>query len=383
MTRRLNIMGWTILTAVFLGISVYLFLNSVKWGVTPDYRLAASRWWSSESMYPGRTHGFLYAPAFAVYFSPFSFCRPAILGEILWRALGFGLFGWGLWRLSKIALSSGRLGTTAPCFLWIVVLAVPASLASLSSGQTNLPLSACLILAVLALREAKWKQAAFWLSLGVILKPFALAPWLLALAVVPAVRGPLLLGIPAWILIGFCHPSLSYASSQWVEFFQKLFAAYSPERLRVSDLFGALERAGWMASSRLEAGVRASACLGALAWVWHAHRRNGLAGAAWALWAGTALVFTVFNPRAETNSYVLISPLLAFTAVNYWREVDGGRWKGVVLAVACFGLMCDGMGLWIYKATDVWFKPLIVLLVSPLLFRVPRMWKAESGRRED
>jgi hypothetical protein len=93
----------------------------------------------------------------------------------------------------------------------------------------------------------------------------------------------------------------------------------------------------------------------------------------------TALVFTVLNPRAETNSYVLNSPLLAFVATGYWREGAGDRWKVGVLATACIGLMCDGMGKPIYLATDVWFKPLIVLLVGPLLFRMPQEWKAGSG----
>ena len=90
------------------------------------------------------------------------------------------------------------------------------------------------------------------------------------------------------------------------------------------------------------------------------------------------MVFTIFNPRAETNSYVLISPLLAFAAVGYWREGARDGWKGWVLAVACIGLMCDGMGKPIYLATDVWFKPLIVLLVSPLLFRMPESWKQNA-----
>ena len=62
------------------------------------------------------------------------------------------------------------------------------------------------------------------------------------------------------------------------------------------------------------------------------------------------------------------------------REGEGGKWKGWILAAACIGLMCDGMGLWIYKATDVWFKPLIVILASPLLFRVPECWKVNPLR---
>ena len=376
MSRRLNTLAWTILATVFLGMSIYLLLHPTRIGVVPNYRFAATHWLDSSSMYPGGTHGFLYAPPFAVLFIPLNLLRPEILGEILWRALGFGMFGWGLWRLSGISIGrNARMGTSNPIFLWIVLLAVPAALASLNNGQTNLPLSACLVLAGLALRDQKWNIAATLLTLSLVLKPIALAPWLLAFAVIPAMRKPLLVGIPVLGLVGFLHPNPSYAWGQWVEFFVKLGHSYTPENLRVSDIFGAIDRAGVQIPPLLETSVRGGACLGALVWVWHSFRRQGLAGASWALWVATALVFTVFNPRAETNSYVLISPLLTFAAVSYWREGKGDKWKGWVLAAACIGLMCDGMGKPIYLATDVWFKPLLVLLVSPLLFRMPESWK--------
>jgi hypothetical protein len=275
-------------------------------------------------------------------------------------------------------MGGGRSEGANSAFLTLVLLAVPASLASLNNGQTNLPLSACLVLTALALRDQRWNLAAILLTLCLILKPIALAPWLLAFAVIPAMRIPLLIGVPALVLVGFLHPDPSYAWGEWVEFFVKLGHSYTPENLRVSDLFGAIDRAGIPIPPMLEKAVRAAACLGALAWVWQSYRRQGLASASWALWVATALVFTVFNPRAETNSYVLISPLLAFAAVNDWRHGAGDKWKGIVLAAACIGLMCDGMGLWIYKATDVWFKPMIVLLVSPLLFRMPEGWKGKG-----
>jgi hypothetical protein len=329
-------------------------------------------------MYPGGTHGFLYAPPFAVLLSPLNWVRPEILGEILWRGFGFGLFVWALWGLAKNNSSIGRLGTTAPTFLSVALLAVPASLASLNNGQTNLPLSACLVLAALALRDQRWNLAALLLCVSLVLKPIALAPWLLAFAVFPAIRLPLLLGLAALGLVGFFHANPSYAWGQWVEFFVKLGHSYTPENLRVSDLFGTLVKAGVQVPPFLEKGIRAGACAGALAYVWQAFRGKDVRCGSWALWVATALVFTVFNPRAETNSYVLISPLLAYAAVSYWREVEGGRWKGAVLAAACIGLMCDGMGLWIYKATDVWFKPTIVLLVSPLLIRMTEGWKGKS-----
>jgi hypothetical protein len=408
MIRRWNLLAWTILASVFVGMSIYLLLNPTRTGVVPNYRFAATHWWDGTSMYPGGTHGFLYAPPFAVLFSLVNVLRPEILGEILWRAFGFGLFAYALRSLSACSLQpavspsafrfpnppapagipsiaerldrmgGGRSEGANSAFLTLVLLAVPASLASLNNGQTNLPLSACLVLTALALRDQRWNLASILLTLCLILKPIALAPWLLAFAVIPAMRIPLLIGLPSLVVLGFLHPSPSYAWGQWVEFFVKLGHSYTPENLRVSDLFGAIDRAGVQIPPMLEKGVRAAACLGALAWVWQSYRRQGLASASWALWVATALVFTVFNPRSETNSYVLISPLLAFAAVNDWRHGAGNKWKGIVLAAACIGLMCDGMGLWIYKATDVWFKPMIVLLVSPLLFRMPEGWKGKG-----
>ena len=363
-------------------MSVYLLLNPTRTGVVPNYRFAATHWWDSTSMYPGGTHGFLYAPPFAVLFTPINLLQPEILGEILWRFFGFGLFALALRSLSACSLqpvaslSAFRFPNSA--LLALVLLAVPASLASLNNGQTNLPLSACLVLASSALRDQRWNLAALLFSLCLVLKPIALAPWLLAFAVIPAMRKPLLVGIPILGIVGFLHPNPAYAWSQWIEFLEKLSHSYTPENLRVSDLFGAFGKAGIPIPLLLEEGIRGGACLAALAWVWHMFRREGLAGASWALWVATALVFTIFNPRAETNSYVLISPLLAFAAVGYWREGARDGWKGWVLAVACIGLMCDGMGLWIYKATDVWFKPLIVLLASPLLFRMPESWKQNA-----
>ena len=327
-------------------------------------------------MYPGGTHGFLYVPQFAVLFSLIDWIQPPILGEIVWRGLGFGIFAWALWKLGNLfSHPHGRLGITTPTFACLVLLAVPASLASLNNGQTNLSLSAVLVLLCLALRKERWNLGAALLTTALILKPISVAPWLLVFAVFSRMRIALLVGLLVMGLVGFAHSSPLYAWGQWVEFWAKLTHSYTPENLRVSDMFGMLERMGFpnpLALNSLTRMVAAGLALFFVAWK---YRRGGSINGSWGLWVATALIWTIFNPRAETNSYVLISPLLAFVAVSYWTEVKGGRWKGAILSIACIGLMCDGMGKPIYLATDVWFKPLIVLLVSPLLLRMPESWK--------
>jgi hypothetical protein len=379
MRSRWNTLAWSILGIVFAGMALYLVLNPTRTGVVPNYRFAATNWWISKSMYPGGTHGFLYLPQFAVLFTPFNLIQPPVLGEILWRAMGFGLLAYALFRLGQIVCPTNVTHSSASkcplAFLLLVLLAVPASLASINNGQTNLPLSACLVLTFLAIRDQKWGTASALLTVCLILKPLALAPWLLAFAVFPSIRLPLLAGLPALLLVGFIHPNPAYAWSQWVEFASKLFHSYTPENLRVSDIFGMLEKAGIPNNLSVNSISRALGSFAALAFVWIRFRRRGLAQGSWALAVVTVLILTIFNPRAETNSYVLVSPLLAYVAVSYFLQPSGTKLPGWILSVVCLGLMCDGMSKPIYLATDVWLKPLLVILSIPLLLPIPNSWR--------
>ena len=371
--------GWALLVVVFAGMSLYLVFKPDRTGVVPNYRFASSHWWLGESMYPGGTHGFLYIPTFAVLFTPFHLIQPAVLGEIVWRLFGFGLFAWGLWRLAAIFSAKSRdPHQSNAIFALLVLLAVPASLASINNGQTNLALSASLVVLCISIRDERWNFAAACLTLALVLKPISVASWLLAFAVFAPIRIPLLGGLAAVGILGLIHPDPAYALGQWIEFWGKLTHSYTPENLRVSDLFGMLEKAGFPNPLPFNSLSRVVASGAALWFVFWKYRRGGSMGGSWGLWVATALIWTIFNPRVETNSYVLISPLLAFAAVSYWTEVKGERWKGVILSIACLGLMCDGMGKPIYLATDVWFKPLIVMLVSPLLIRMPTSWQKSS-----
>ena len=382
MRNRWNLFGFSVLGLVFLGMSLYLVFHPDRTGVVPNYRFASSHWWLGESMYPGGTHGFLYTPTFAVLFTLFDLMQPAVLGEIVWRLFGFGLFGWGLWRLASIFNEKNSVQWKFDStFALLVLLAVPASLAAINNGQTNLALSASLVLLCIGIRNEKWNFVAACLTLALVLKPISIAPWLLAFLVFAPVRIPLLGGLVAVGIIGFIHPDPAYALGQWIEFWGKLTHSYTPVDLRVSDLFGMLEKAGFQNPLPFNSLSRMVASGAALWFVFWKYRRGGSMNGSWGLWFSTVIIWTLFNPRAETNSYVLISPLLAFAAVSYWTEVKGERWKGTILSIACIGLMCDGMGKPIYLATDVWFKPLIVLFVSPLLLRMPESWKLIRAKR--
>ena len=375
MRNRWNVLAFTMLGLVFGGMALYLVFHPMRTGVVPNYRMAATNWWEGWKIYAGSgTHGFLYFPTFIMLFTPFNLIRPHVLGEILWRLFGFSLLAVALWRLASLIRQ--KYGSDR-AFLAMVLLAVPASLASINNGQTNLPLSACLALSVLALCEERWWTASIFLTVCVILKPIALAPFLLTFVAFPQARRPLVACFAAFALLGIAHVNMGYALQRWQKCLVKIFFAYHPENLRVSDLFGMLQKFGIVIPDLAQSLVRASAALGALGFVFWSHRRGRLEGA-WALWVASVMIFTIFNPRVETNSYVLASPLIAFISAGHLLNPKGNKWVGWILAFSCIGLMCDGMGKTIYLATDVWLKPLIVLVVSPLLFQVPDSWKTRS-----
>ena len=298
--------GLALLGMVFSGISLYLILNPERTGVVPNYRFAASHWWAGESMYPGGTHGFLYVPQFALLFTPFHLVQPLVLGEILWRLLGFGLFALALSELSKCNVGTAKGSKFNPAF-------------------------ALLVLLCLSIRAEKWNLAATLLTIALILKPISIAPWLLAFAVFSPLRVRLIVGLMALGVVGLIHPSPTYAWSQWIEFTHKLLHSYTPENLRVSDLFGFLERLGLPNPLPFNSLTRVVAAGSALVFVFYKYWRGGSMNGSWGLWVATTLIWTIFNPRAETNSYVLISPLLAFAAVSYWTDGEGERWKGAIV----------------------------------------------------
>lgn len=378
MRNRWTIFAFTTLGLVFAGMSLFLVLHPERTGVVPNYRYASSHWWASADMYTPGTHGFLYAPSFAVLFTPFERIHPNVLGEVIWRMFGFSLFAWALWKLFSSTHGVGRLQGNSIAYFLIVLLAVPASLASLSNGQTNLSLSALVLLGALSLRDENWKAAAFYLCGALIIKPIALAPWLLAFTVFAPVRGYLLVGILAATALGFVHPDVHYALDQWADFLRKLNDSYVPENLRVSDLFGLLGKLHIHPALVVDKITRGLASLAVLLFCWWKFRRGQNPRASWALWVGSCIVLTLFNPRAETNSYVLISPLLAWVACGHLLNSRDNPLPGWILVVACVGLMCDGMGLAVYRATDVWLKPLIVLIVSPLVLFMPDSWKPKA-----
>ncbi len=123
----------------------------------------------------------------AFLFTPFN-VLPYMAGEILWRACTFGLFVYALKRLHAFFLAASS-PWPARTFLFLALLAVPSSFASLRNAQFDLPLAALIVLTAAEVAAERWGTAALWLCLAVALKPLGAAVALLrALLAVDSAR---------------------------------------------------------------------------------------------------------------------------------------------------------------------------------------------------
>lgn len=325
--------------------------------VTHHYRVAAEKWMAGESLYTAGTEGFLYFPQSAILYIPFALSSsPA--REVLWRAFILALYATAVWRLARMA-SSDR---SSKLFLVATILAIPAALSSARSGQINMPMSALMIHAGLEMMEKRWWRAAIFLIIALGLKPLALVMALLAGAVYPQMRWKLLGGVALLVALPFLiHWNWDYVREQYLQSFDKIFRASAPERHEWCNLDGLLRFLHIYLSREAMTIVRIVVALATLGAAWKAVKKFDVARSSFIVLTLSVCYLMLFNPRTETNSYVMLSPLIGVWAASAFFEAKRMK-EGWFLTFLAIGLGCDSYGDYIHPYTNLWFKALLCVL---------------------
>ena len=349
----------------FLGVlSGVVFLHLATYGdnsVTLIYWHASRDFLSSRPLYTG-IQGYSYWPQSAALTLPFTMISWP-LNDLLWRLLGLLLLAAGLWRV---------LPRETPALAFGVLVLLPGLFSVLLNGQAEPHMLGLLILGTAAAdRDRPW-AGGFALALAFWVKPIALAPLLLLFALRPALRLP----IAAWTLaLGLALASSAgdpvYGLTAFWDGVQHIAAGADPAWGRWSDIGGLLSTLGWRPvgwESLLPRAVLALATLALAAHLlprWPQDRR-----ALCLLWLGL-LWLVLFNPRTESGSYALLAVVLAWLAAWAWHDRRGREAGFLLLLGALLGV--ENYGDPLLRATDLWFKPALTLLILPyLLWRLAR-----------
>jgi len=365
---RAALFVWVIYSGV---VAAIVAVDPSGRSATLEYQHATDNWWAGKPLYEGKNH-YLYLPQFAVFYTPFELL-PHRVGEPLWRLVCMGSLAWALWAAASRLAPAEKEAV----FLVATALVLPSTFASARNGQVNMPLAALFLLTALALARERWWWAAAALALTIVFKPIALAPILICAFIYPKLRVPMLVSLLVAAAVPLAHPDPAYALGEYGAFVAKLQSAGKPTGNSWCDFAGMLRVAAIHLPPSVQLAIRALAGLLALGLCWRAAKCADALRAAFAVLFLAMVYLMLFNPRTETNSYVMLG---AFVAI--WAAVEGlvCRRLDIALWASLLALLLgsENYGWVIFLLTNLWAKALATIALG--IWLTLRIMRARPGR---
>ncbi len=359
--RRFRFFGFFLWVLPLVGVCVMVAVDPVKRSVTPVFHLAAERWWAGGELYAD-VRGYHYLPQFALLFAPFH-ALPVPVGDILWRAISVALVLWGIASLVGLVLPAD----TGRGFFYACLLALAPCLGAVRNGQTNLAFGGLCLLLACFLAESSWKSAAVCLVALVVVKPLGLVLILLAPWVYRPLIRPLAIGLAVLVALPFAFARPEYALAQYRAAGEHLAGWSGTVEHRFADLTALLRTAGLAPNGVAALLLRVVAAIATLGlWLVAAARTREPWKAATLVLLST-IYLMLFNPMTEKNSYAIVAPIFAVSAVACLADERTRRFGWLlVLAVVSIGMFPELF--WrIDKGFGLWWDPLIVTAVGAVL----------------
>lgn len=360
--------AWCVWAGYFGVLCLLLFLQPGKGSVTHEYFPTARAWWGgTRDLYTSGIAGYLYLPQSVFLFSPFAWL-PAPLDDALWRLFALVLLATGLRRVSFLAAPErGR-----EVFAWATLLVLLAGYGAARNGQTNAHLAGVMLHVCVELTERRWWRATLLLWVGMMMKPIALVMILLSAVLFRPMGWRLAIGLLLFAALPYLHPDTAYVTRQYQLGFEKILRSSQPGEKPYADLVGLLRTIGVNLPQMARTVMQLIAAALTL-WVCRLGlKRGGRLQGTWLLGAWAAWYLVLFNPRTETNSYVLLAPFVAVAVLLTWM---GGARKAEWLGLLVLGLAlgCDNYGRSFHNLTTIWLKPLTALVFGGWL-----LWRLRS-----
>jgi hypothetical protein len=379
-------LAWGLWGVAAIVISILVVVHpDVHNGICILFGIISHCWWTGHDLYILRSiegmrsiDGFLYFPQCPILYTPFAALGNPI-GSIAWRLVGMAIYCTGLWRLAKLLSPKNA----ALVFAFGSFAALAPAVASIRSGQANLHIAGFLLNITVELARGRWSVAALYFLVALAVKPIIFVALLLGAAIYRPMRWRLALGLAIFFLVPFAMQNPHYVWAQYRVCVSKLFMAAMPDRA-FCDLRGLFWTVGWVIPQSALAVIQIVAALATLALCLLASRWWQEPARSVFVAAFGACYLMLFNPRTESNSYVILSGVLAIPAAALFLD-DLRLFGGVMLVVIGFCFSCDA---WAYHLTDPWLKPLtcavlIVFLIAELFRRDPHRRRAVVASASD
>ncbi len=336
--ERTAIIVWS---AVLLIVSVRVFMEPQSKTVYPIFSASARLWWAGIDTYePGRPTdvqtGYRYAPTCSVAFSPFAIFPDAV-GGILWRLFNVAALLGALAWLGRAVLPT-RL--SAGLYAGLTLLVLPMGLQSISNGQANLLVIACMIGGIAAVAQERWNLASALLAGAFVLKLYPLALGMILMVLYRrrlAWRIPLAAVVSLLAAFLFQHPAYVFEQyRQWIAVLQH------EDRGPVANMYRDL----WLLIYVYDLPISRTAYVlmqmagGALV-AFTCWRRQRMGWPTPALLTSTLALATAWmmllGPATESSSFILLAPSFGWSILQAVIEPSPGRHRPLLWAsCVCF-----------------------------------------------
>jgi hypothetical protein len=371
--RRHPWIGW-LSWAIFIAVALARVHPRRFASTFSAYLDAAQRLWAGQQVYDPTTLGdFLYFPLTLLIYVPFAWLD-RIAAASLALLIGAVFFTWAATRLSLALAPKDWRSADAIALTGIPLLVnIPAAWFNFKGIQAQVPMTAAMIAATAAMAACRWRVAAFWLFVALAMKPLAIVMILLCGVLVREMRWLLVVAVAAVVLLPFAFLDWSYLSEQHRAMGLKLWhiATASPEAWPYQADFSTMLRALGLQLTAVPAlAIRLAAALATLALAWRVEQERSSRSLAVAVLVLSGCYITLFGPRNEFLSFIVLTPALAVLAGNMLARNDARGWL-LMIAVLVLGFDFN-------LQTDAVLKPAIVLVIYGWLawmMAIPTRWR--------
>ncbi len=372
-TKRLAIFGIVLWCAIFAVVVVLVIIDPAHRSVVMNYSAAAENFSNGAPLYNlNASTGFIYLPGFAVAYIPMQ--RLGLpLGELVWRIISIFLLAFSVWRMSN-RLAVARTGIEITGIALLIAFVGAAS--AIQNGQSTTLLLAATILAFDALYDRSLAKAAAWAVVATLAKPLGIVVWLLVAGLRPAALLWLIVFLAALIALPFAFGTFDYATATYIHFVDTLHNI-SPAigHQPWTDLMAIPRVLGIDLSQEIAYTLRAFAAVATLLIIRRLSRQREYLESTLVPVVLAAAYMLLFNPRAEINTYILMSVPVGVMAAFLYQETD--MWfSGSVLTVLCIFLGTGVLGRPLMELLDPWSKPVLMVAALTVIFlALPKLRK--------
>lgn len=360
---------WGIVGILLAVASLYFPGNSVVF----NYQAGAERWLRNQDLYAG-PEGYLYLPQFAMLFS----LLPAklALAEIGWNWFQLSVMVSGLFYFSRL-LNTGEEKSFFP-LLSLAVLIIGWT--TFRNGQATILQLGLMLWSIVLLENQRWMLTAATLIAGLISKPVFIVFFLVVIFFYRNLWWRLLLFGGCAFLVTVIIKGVDYTLAQHLGFITMVQQALSygegHEKTNWAHFFAIFPQvAGIWVPHKIQLITRLLFAVLVLVAVGIARKRRSSAMAGYYLFALSGCYLMLFNPRTETNSFVLVAP-----AIGYWVAISKHRFQDKAYHAFCWLFVISfpfakyvrliTPGMW------AWGKPMITVFFT--IFLVKQLFSKED-----